>query len=277
MRPAVDARHRTHPFVDTRNAAAVPWCARGLIVRLWLLCLCLFLPTSPLKAATNDGVTVEVTEPYMELRTGPGRGYHVTSIAERGETVQILKRQTGWFKVRTARGTEGWVSLDQIEKSLMAEGVQDNVREAVLQDFLHQRWEAGFAAGVFDGDPAIAFRAGYHWIDNLVTEIGLTQVSGTYTSTQLASANLILQPYTDTRFSPLFTIGGGLFRNRNRASLVGNDNTISAAQANAGLGLRYYLTRNFVVRADYKKYVALTNVQKNDRFDEELIGISFFF
>jgi hypothetical protein len=246
--------------------------ASGLI--LWLA---IWLGLLPALADAREPVEVKVAEPLMELRTGPGRGYPVYYVAERGETVQILKRRTDWFKVRTERNREGWVSHEQIENAMSAEGVQQSVRDAVLEDFLRKRVEAGFAAGRFDGDPVVSFRAGYLLTDNLITELSFSQVSGTFSSSQLMSGNLMLQPYAQSRFSPYLTIGGGLFENRNRASLVGSTGTIHTTVANSGLGVRFYLTRNFLLRVDYRKYVALTSVDKNDRFDEEQIGLSFFF
>jgi hypothetical protein len=89
--------------------------------------------------------------------------------------------------------------------------------------------------------------------------------------------NLMLQPYTDTRFSPYFTLGGGVFENRNRGSLIGSTSEVHAATGNAGLGLRIYLTKNFIARIDYRHHVSMTNVQTDDRFDEMLAGFSFFF
>jgi len=50
----------------------------------------------------NDVVRAQVVEPYLELHTGPGRGYPVTQVIERGEQVDILLRKTDWFKVRTS-------------------------------------------------------------------------------------------------------------------------------------------------------------------------------
>ena len=52
---------------------------------------------------------VTVAEPYLEMHTGPGRGYPVFNVVERGDEVELLKRRTEWFKVRDARGREGWV------------------------------------------------------------------------------------------------------------------------------------------------------------------------
>ena len=233
------------------------------------------LPLPPARAA--GPVSVTVAEPLMELRTGPGRGYPVYYVAERGETVQILKRRTDWFKVRTERNREGWVSREQIGNALRAGGGAPGTLDAVLEDYLHKRWEAGFAAGRFDGDPVVSFRAGYLFTGNLIGEVSFSQVAGTYSSSKLVSGNLQIQPYSDARFSPYFTIGVGLFENRNRASLVGSTGSLDSTVANSGLGIRCYLTRNFLLRADYRHYLALTSVERNDRFDEETVGLSFFF
>lgn len=231
----------------------------------------------PMLGAARDYIRLQVSDPYIELRTGPGRGYPITFIAERGEAIQILKRRTDWFKVRTERQREGWVSRAQMESTLAAEGVSDAIRDEVLEDFLEDRVEAGFAVGQFDGDPVVAFRAAYKFNENFLAEIAYHQVSGTFSSSQLLSANLMLQPYVRNRYVPYFTIGVGGFENTDRATLVGEDETITSTIANAGAGVRVYLTRNFVVRADYREYLSLTEIPENDDFSEWVIGLSFFF
>lgn len=232
---------------------------------------------APLARGEDAPVQVEVAEALMELRTGPGRGYPVFYVAERGETVQILKERTSWFLVRTAREREGWVSREQIEATVMAEGVHENLRQAVLKDFQRQRWDAGFGAGAFDGAPVVSFRAGYHFAEDLVAEVGLSQVSGTYSGSQLYSAGLAIQHRLSERWVPSFGLGIGRFDSRNRASLVGTTQTESSTALSVGVGVRYYLRRNFLLRADYRQYQVLTRVEHNDRFDEQLVGFSFFF
>ena len=62
---------------------------------------------------------VRVMEAFLDLRTGPGRGYPITQVAERNEWVVIELRHTDWFKVRTARGQAGWVSRAQMAVFLL--------------------------------------------------------------------------------------------------------------------------------------------------------------
>ena len=75
-----------------------------------LLTLLLALVAAPSLCAAREYLQVFVTAPYLELHTGPGRGYPVTQVVARDESVDILKRRTDWFKVRTSRGVEGWAS-----------------------------------------------------------------------------------------------------------------------------------------------------------------------
>src|SRR5215468_7108882 len=72
--------------------------------------------------ADDRNERVLVADPYLELHTGPGRGFPIFDIAERGERVEILGRHTDWFKVRTERGKEGWVSRAQMEATLTEAG-----------------------------------------------------------------------------------------------------------------------------------------------------------
>ena len=53
-----------------------------------------------------------VADPFIELHTGPGRGYPVFHVVDRGESVQIVKQRTSWYLVRTDRGIEGWVAVE---------------------------------------------------------------------------------------------------------------------------------------------------------------------
>ena len=46
----------------------------------------------------------------------------VFNVVDRDASVDVLKRYTDWFKVRTASGVEGWVSAHDMEQTLLADG-----------------------------------------------------------------------------------------------------------------------------------------------------------
>ena len=65
---------------------------------------------APAVSAAREYLQLLVAQPYLELHTGPGRGYPVFHAVPRDESVDVLFRRTDWFKVRTERGVEGWAS-----------------------------------------------------------------------------------------------------------------------------------------------------------------------
>ena len=227
-------------------------------------------------AAAEDYERVQVADPYLELHTGPGRGYPVTQVVDRGEWVEILKRRTDWFKIRTDRGKEGWVSRAQIERTMTGVGVQKTFRDVMLDDYLSRRLEVGFAGGVVEHDPYMGMRVGYRFGDNVAAEITYGQVTGDFSNTSLYYVAVLSRPFPDWRLSPFLSLGIGRFINTPRATLVGAIETRSN-MANAALGLDYYVTQRFTVRADYRRHIVYVDENRTNQYNEISIGVGFFF
>jgi hypothetical protein len=226
--------------------------------------------------AADEVLRVQVADPYLELHTAPGAGFPVFHVVERGEWIEVLKRKTDWFKVRTASEKEGWASRRQMENTLTELGGKLAFRDILLEDYLSRRLEVGFGWGRFEEDPVLTMRVAYQFTPNIAAELSSSIVTGIFSSTELKQINLQLIPYPDTRFSPFFTVGTGTFRNTPKATLVGAE-TSTADTGNAGLGVRFYLTRNFLLRADYRQYVAPVSEQQADRYTEWTFGLGVFF
>jgi uncharacterized protein YgiM (DUF1202 family) len=86
-----------------------------------LLSLCLLFVMTGARAEKVYREVV-IDDPFIELHTGPGRGYPIFYIAERGEQVELLMQRTDWFKVRIERGEEGWVHRQQLKTTLNLDG-----------------------------------------------------------------------------------------------------------------------------------------------------------
>lgn len=196
-------------------------------------------------------------------------------MAERGEKVEILKRRTDWFKVRTARGKEGWVDRVQMEKTLIEAGVKKSFRDLLFEDKRH-RFEVGFAVGSFDDETITKVRAGLRVGQHFMVELSIGQVSGDFSSSRLIDVNLLADPFSDWKAAPFFTIGVGEFKNTPRRTLVNAVETRDTA-ANAGLGVRVTLTRKLLFRADWRRYVVFVDDDRNENFRELSAGVSFFF
>ena len=74
------------------------------------------------EAAQEKLLQVFVSEPYLELSTGPGRGYPVFHVVERDASVDVLFRRTDWFKVRDEHGVEGWARARDLRRTKLADG-----------------------------------------------------------------------------------------------------------------------------------------------------------
>lgn len=227
-------------------------------------------------SAAEEFALLRVADPYIELHTGPGSGYPVFHVVDREDYIEVLKRKTDWFKVRSADGRVGWVARAQLEKTLTPDGENIQLKEAALGDFSQRRWEFGLLGGVFNNAPEISVYGGYAFNANLSAELSGSQVLGDYSSSYLLNANLVSQPFPRWRVSPFFTLGGGYLSTRVRATLVppkdSNDFT-----AHVGLGLRAYLTRRFIVRAEFKRYITFASDDDNEEFKEWKAGFAFFF
>ncbi len=242
-------------------------------------CLCavvlqLFL-TAPLQAA-DQYRTVAVADPYLELHTGPGRGYPIFHVVDRGESVDIIKQRTHWFLVRAADGKEGWVDRAQMEKTLQRDGEQFSFKRATLEDFTNARWETGLLAGDFGGANIISMYGSYSLNPHVAVELWGSRILGNFSNGWMASVNVMHETWPEWRISPFFTLGAGAIHTQPKSTIIqGRDRTDQIGHV--GGGFRVYVMRRFLVRAEYKSYVVFTSRDDNEEVEEWKVGFAFFF
>ncbi len=227
-------------------------------------------------SAPRLGEQLTVVAPYVELHTGPGRGYPVFFVVERGTALTLELRRTDWFQVRTAEGRVGWVPRAQLESTLTAAGATRSFRDLLLDDYLGRRLEVGGHWGQFEAEPLLRFSAQYRLADALGIEASFGQVQGRYAGTEFWHLNLNAEPWSDQRLSPSFGIGFGRFRNVPNLSLVDARRT-DAPLATATLGLRWHLGTRFVLRTDYSLYSSFVSDERTLEYRSLSAGLAFFF
>ncbi len=250
--------------------------ARSGFASLVVLLFLSGLGAADVQAASQPPQRLQVTDPFIEMRTGPGRGYPVFFVVERNEWIEIELRHTDWFKVRSAGGKQGWVQRAQLESTLTEAGSRKTFRDVVVDDFLRRRLELGASWGRFRSEPMLKVWSAYRFTETLNVEGTVGQVQGVFSSTNFWHINLASEPWADRRISPFFGVGFGRFRNIPNASLVGAVNTNSNL-ANASVGARWYLTDRFVARVDYTLYTAFLSDSSTTQFRAATAGLSFFF
>jgi uncharacterized protein YgiM (DUF1202 family) len=243
---------------------------------LLVLSLSQLAVAAPAAGAERQYREVAIADPYIELHTGPGRGYPVFYVAERGEQIALLKRRTEWFQVKVARGEEGWVHFEQLTTTLELDGEPFDLPALGFDDYAARRWEVGALYGDFGGANVIGAYVSRSFTPNLSGEVWLSQALGRFSDSTMATVNIVHLMYPDWRASPYFTLGAGVIKTEPKATLVATtDRTDSVAEA--GAGARVYLTRRFVFRAEYKAHVVFTSRNDNEEVREWKAGFSFFF
>ena len=229
------------------------------------------------RASGNDKIErLQVTDAYIELRTGPGRGFPVFFVTKRGDFIEIELRHTDWYRVKTDDGKVGWVTRQQLESTLTAAGGKKSFRDVLLDDFLSRKVQLGGAWGHFHSEPMLKLWTSYRFSETLSLEGTIGQVQGVFSGSDFWHLNVIAEPWSDRRISPFFGVGIGKFKNFPNLSLIGATTT-DAKLANAQVGIRYHLTDRFVLQLDYSLYTAFVSDQKSTEYRALTAGVSFFF
>jgi uncharacterized protein YgiM (DUF1202 family) len=235
------------------------------------------LAAVPGLASARTYLQVFVNAPYLELHTGPGRGYPVFNVAERGESVEVLKRFTDWYKVRTERGIEGWVAQRDMLSTVLADGSPFTFNLGDRAGFTSHRFEAGlFPYGDYGGASEISGYISYSLTQSLAIELTAGEFLGPAANGTLADIGLAHVFLPEKRFSPFVMLGTGIVHTVPKATLVQpSDRTDQSAFA--GAGFRCYLTRRFFLRGEYRNHIVFTKRNQNEQVDEWRFGFAFFF
>jgi uncharacterized protein YgiM (DUF1202 family) len=219
---------------------------------------------------------LQVSEPFLEMHTGPGRGYPVFFVVERGQRVSIELRRTDWYRVRAEGGQVGWVQRQQLASTLTAAGGTKTFRDLLLDDYLGRRLEFSGAWGRFKGEPMLKLGLQYRLADTIGAELTVAQVQGLFSGTDFWHLALTSEPWSDRRWSPFFAVGLGKFRNIPNTSLVDAVPT-NANLAQATIGLRWHLTDRFTARLDWTMYTAFVSDVRSTEYRSLTAGLGFYF
>jgi hypothetical protein len=226
--------------------------------------------------AWAEGLEVTVADPYLELRTGPGRGFPIVHVVERGEKVEVQKRRTDWFQVLDADGREGWVHRRQMIETLAPTGEPVEFEDPAREDFGAHRREVGVLLGDYGGANVVTAYGAYAFNEHLSAELALSHLLGTFSDGQIATVGVTHVPRPDWRIQPFLSIGTGAMRLEPKGTLVQTE-TRTDQVAYAGAGVRAYLARRFILRGEIKEYVVFTDRDENEEDTEWKIGFAFFF
>ncbi len=223
-----------------------------------------------------DYLTVTILDPFINLHSGAGRGFPIIQVIERGETATLLKKRTDWILVQTDKGFEGWARRDSLSLTLGPDNVLIQFNNDDIEDYIARRWSAGFGGGDFGGAATLSGFMSYRFTNNLSVEGKFTQAIGNFSDNLIGGVSLVHEIWPEWRVSPYFSVGVGIIHTSPDATIVSSFDRTDTMLI-TGIGAQTYISRSFVLRAEFVNNLILTERNENQEVNEWKIGISFFF
>ncbi|MBB5211524.1 SH3 domain-containing protein [Microbulbifer hydrolyticus] len=212
---------------------------------------------------------------FLNLYTGPGRGYVIDHVVEYGERLWLLKRRTDWVKVMTRSGKTGWAKISDLDEIFAIDGEQVGVPTPGIDDYREQGFRLGFAYGDFEGANALGVSLGYRFTGNISAELRAAQTIGAYSDSQTYQVALLHKPFPEWRLSPYFMLGTGINITSPNATIVATEDRQDTTML-TGIGVTTYLSRRFALRAEVANHYLLTSRENNQEIVEWKLGFDVF-
>jgi hypothetical protein len=241
-----------------------------------LLALVLFVQALNfgLAKAAEKNLVLVVTDPYIEMHSGPGRGFPVVYVVGRDELITVLFSRTDWFKIRGPRGNEGWVRRTDLARTLLVSGEAAPIPP--YPDFATHRWELGAGYGVYNRENLVTAYADFGLTTSLDVELVAQEAFGTIDNRYIASIGLRHTFIPEWKwFSPTAGIGMAYQYIQDRVPPAPLQK--SNEMAYVSLGARGFITRRFLWRADWRHYVVFNDLNVYEDLEEWKFGLAVFF
>ncbi|NQZ22553.1 MAG: outer membrane beta-barrel protein [Colwellia sp.] len=240
-----------------------------------LLSLVIILTSPRLLADSAQAITLHIEVPFVELHSGPSAGYPVVHIIEKNEDVIVLVKRTSWLKVKDKRGIEGWLHQDDL-LGLSQYGKAINQDDNFQKSFQSRDVEGGVMYGDLAGANFYNVHLGYAFTSVFSAEVSIGKALGNISDSNLYEVMLISQPMPEWTVIPYIGIGGG-FIDTKPHSVLADAKKRQSTLMSAAAGIKYHIARNFLLRAEYKLSLALTDRDTNEEIHTWKIGFSVFF
>lgn len=241
-----------------------------------LLCILVCCFSSKLLAEDLDNNTLLIEVAFVELHSGPGVGYPVIHVVEKGEYLTVQVKRTSWLKVTDKRDNTGWLHQDELLGLTTSQGEKLTSAEISWSDFQARNYEAGVMYGDFAGAHFYNAQIAYLFTPVFSGELSVGKALGTISDSDLYEVMLISQPLPALVISPYIGIGGGIIKTKPHSVLVDSEKRQDTLMS-AAFGLKYHLARNFLLRAEYKYSLVLTDRDDNEEIKVWKLGFSVFF
>jgi hypothetical protein len=255
----------------------------GRLLGLWLVLMSTFASAAGVGAQDDIGETSVVARVIIEtapLRTGPGAGFRVARIAQRGDTFRVIERSTRgfWFRVELADGSLAWIDGNAVynhEIGPPSRGQRMLRKVFAPPPLLGAHGEIAVVLGVLHGAGFMAVRPSWLLAEAFGFELDLGGSVGSAGRIFTAGGGALINAFPSWPIVPFFTVGGGAaFAAPNADTFV-----LESGQSShlyAGGGLRFGFRQRLIVRVEGRSHMFF---DANDLTAQEEIscGLSAFF
>jgi len=228
-------------------------------------------------APQSQATELDVIDAYLEVHTGPGRGYPIFHTIEQGASVDVSRRRANWYFVRDRRGREGWVERASLGRTLAKTGVPVALPDTRHGDFLQSQMRVGFTVGQQEEAETTSINFGYRLTSWLGAEVEGGQIFGESIDGIGYGASAMIEPISRWNIAPFVSYGMGKQRwEKKDKQQVGSQQIHNNDYQFTGLGLNYYIGFNFLIRLEGR---AMKVIGKNDTVSNTAwrIGFNSFF
>ncbi len=225
---------------------------------------------------TDEILQVTVNDAFLNVYSGPGRGYPIFHVVERDEVITLIKGRTDWVKIKTRRNLVGWIKREDMKLTLSPNGEVPDFPDLTQADYLEDRFEFGAAYGDFAGADSMTINLGYRFTRNLSFEIRGAQNTGVFSDSEYLTGAFLFQPFPHWRISPYLGIGAGNLKTYPSATLVETEDREDGIMQ-ASVGTYVHLTGRLFLRAEMTNHYILTSRNTNEEVNEWKVGLNVFF
>ncbi len=236
----------------------------------------------PDEGAPADGYVV-ITAPYLDLHTGPGRGYPAFHVAEKGEALNLLFERAGWVKVqlkahRKQRARiEGWVA----KEVLLQATVPAAERGQLPAPAKSASWTAGVLAGQLDHAPSVSLRGRWLFSDTFAAVLQVNQTLGEFSELRMGTLGLTHDLFKHNMpaflpVQPYLNVGGGVVEISPKTTLAEDKKRIEDMVA-YGLGVRYAVNPRYQLVVEYQEMRIFTERDNNEEASQWHVGLEVGF
>lgn len=222
----------------------------------------------------KNALMVKVIDPYLDLHTGPGRGYPVIYVVEKDEIISVVRRRTTWYLISDRKGKTGWATRESLARTLSDQNMPVALPETRHGDFLNHKFRLGFTVGKQENSDLVSGIAGFRLSKRMGAEVEYGQIFAEKYDGYQRAFNLILEPTDRWSFTPFISAGIGKQDTELKKPQPGKGPSDDFQSYGAGINM--YIGFNFVLRGEYRN---VTLLKDNDTVSNAVwrLGFSSFF